>query len=212
MSQNAVPITVLVGDDHPLLRKALSEVLRAEGDIQIAGEAQDGEQVLALAERRRPDAVVIDAHMPGLGGIEVCRRLATDAPAVTVVIYTGDDDLGLLEEALEAGARGYVLKTGRPRDVAQALRMACAGGVYIDPALGGALLHRRFVRSEQVLSKREHEVLALLADGCTTEEAAQTLFLSPATVRTYAEKAMHKLEARNRPHLVAKSIRLGLLA
>jgi DNA-binding NarL/FixJ family response regulator len=212
MDQNAVSLKVVVGDDHPLLRKALSAVLNDEEDIEVAGEARDGEEVLALVARRMPDAVVVDAHMPRLGGLEVCRRLAVEAPGVSVVVYTGDDDLDLLEEALEAGVGGFVLKTGRPHDVAHALRMARTGQVYIDAALAGPLLHRRFVRPEQLLSKREHEVLRLLADGCTTEEAAATLFLSPATVRTYAEKAMHKLEARNRPHLVAKSIRLGLLS
>ncbi len=205
-------ITCVIGDDHPLLRKALGEALRGEPDISIAGEASDGQEVLALVERRRPDVVVIDAHMPRLGGIDVCRRLAEGGSPVRTVFYTGDDDVALLEEALDAGAGGYVLKSGSPREVAQALRMAVDGQVYIDAALAGALLHRRFARPEQLLSKREHEVLRLLAEGCTTEETARSLFLSPATVRTYAENAMHKLEARNRPHLIAKSIRLGLLS
>lgn len=204
-------ISCLVADDHVLLRKALVEVLRQEPDIEVIGEAAGGEEVLAQVARRRPQAVVLDAFMPTLTGIEVCQQLAASDPEVAVVLYTGYDDLDLLERALDAGAKGFVLKSGQPSDVARALRVAHSGQVYVDAAMAGALLHRRFERSDPLLSKREHEVVTLLAEGHTTEETAAILVLSPATVRTYAENAMHKLEARNRPHLIAKYMRLGLL-
>jgi DNA-binding NarL/FixJ family response regulator len=205
------PISCIVADDHALLRKALVELLRHEPDIQVIGEAADGEEVLAQVGRRHPDAVVLDAMMPGLGGVDVCIELAAIAPEVAVVLYTGSGELDLLERALDAGAKGFVLKSGHPSDVARALRVAHAGQVYVDASMAGALLNRRFERPERVLSDREHEVVALLAEGHTTDETAAILFLSPATVRTYAENAMHKLEARNRPHLIAKYVRLGLL-
>lgn len=206
------PIRCVVADDHVLLRNALVEVLGSEPDIEVVGEAADGEVVLGLVARRRPDVVVVDAHMPLLGGVDVCLQLAAVAPDVKVVVYTGDDDLDLLERALEAGAKGFVLKSGQPLDVARALRVAETGQVYVDASVAGALLQRRFSRQQHVLSKREHEVVALLAEGHTTEETARLLFLSPATVRTYAENAMHKLDARNRPHMIAKYMRLGLLS
>lgn len=206
------PIRCVVADDHALLRQALVEVLRAEPDVEVVGEAADGEEVLGLVARRKPDAVVVDAHMPRLGGVDVCLQLAAVAPDVKVIVFTGYDDLDLLESALEAGAKGFVLKSGQPLDVARALRVAQSGQVYIDASLAGALLQRRFNRQQHVLSKREHEVVALLAEGHTTEETARLLFLSPATVRTYAENAMHKLEARNRAHMIAKYMRLGLLS
>jgi DNA-binding NarL/FixJ family response regulator len=206
------PIRCVVADDHALLRIALVEVLGAEPDIEVVGEAADGEEVLGLVARRRPDVVVVDAHMPLLGGVDVCLQLAAVAPDVKVIVYTGDDDLDLLERALEAGAKGFALKSGQPLDVARAVRVAETGQVYIDASMAGALLQRRFNRQQHVLSKREHEVVALLAEGHTTEQTARLLFLSPATVRTYAENAMHKLEARNRPHMIAKYMRLGLLS
>lgn len=205
------PIRCVIADDHALLRGALYELLRQEPGIEVVGQAGDGEEALRLIEKRRPDAAVVDAHMPLLDGVQVCERLAVEAPEVMVILYTGDEDVQLLERALEAGARGFVLKSAQPTDLARALRVARSGQVYIDAGIAGNLLHRRFERAENVLSKREHEVVALLAEGHTTEEAAEVLFLSPATIRTYAENAMHKLEARNRPHLIAKYMRLGML-
>jgi DNA-binding NarL/FixJ family response regulator len=207
----AQKISCVIGDDHAVVRKGLVEYLRAEADIQVLGEAADGAEALALAERRAPDVLVLDVHMARVTGVEVCREVVARGLPTKVVLYTGYDDVELLDEALEAGAAGFVVKSGPPADVARALRFAMAGQIYVDASLAGALVRRRAAPVRRLLSQREEEVLGLLADGCTTDEAAGRLFLSPATVRTYAESAMHKVEARNRAHLVAKSLRMGLL-
>ncbi len=204
-------ISCVIGDDHDLLRKGLAAYLRAEPDIDVVGEAADGVEALAMAERRRPDTIVLDVRMARLGGIDVCRELTRRGLTTLPVLYTGHEDVALLDEALGAGAAGFVVKSGPPADVARALRFAVSGQVYIDSSLAGALIRRRSDPTRTLLSSRESEVLALLAEGCTTDEVAGRLFLSPATVRTHAEHAMHKVDARNRAHLVAKGLRLGLL-
>lgn len=204
-------ITCIIADDHALMRAAVRACLRADPGLEVVGEADDGQALLDLVERRQPAVVVADAHMPRLDGIEVCRRVSERFPRTRVVLYTGDEDVELLETALEAGASGFVVKSGPPTDLARAIGIAMEGRVYIDSSLIGALLDRRERASRNPLSPRELEVLGLLAEGHTTAEVAQQLFLSPATVRTYAENAMHKVDARNRLHLVVKALRMGLL-
>jgi DNA-binding NarL/FixJ family response regulator len=205
------PITCLIADDHALMRQAVAAYLRAETGIELLGAASDGQGLLELVERRSPDVVIADAHMPRLDGIGVCREVAASFPEVRVILYTGDEEVELLETALEAGASGFVVKSGPPAELLRAMRVAMEGRVYIDSSLVGLLLERRSERTRNPFSGRELEVLGLLAEGHTTDEVARRLFLSPATVRSYAESAMHKLDARNRPHLVAKSLRMGLL-
>jgi DNA-binding NarL/FixJ family response regulator len=204
-------ITCLVGDDHEALRRGLVAVLEAEDDINVIGQARDGREVLELAERRRPDVAIVDIAMPGLDGIEVCRDLSARPQPTAVVIYTGSAEPDVLQSALDAGAHGFVLKGGPPQDVVRAVRAAGAGVPYIDATLGAWLLTRQ-KESATVLSAREAEVLQMLADGHTTESVGTALFLSPATVRSYAENAMHKLEARNRVHAVAMALRMGLVS
>lgn len=203
-------ITCLVGDDHEALRKGVMTLLEMERDIRVVGQAANGPEALSLTERRRPDVLVVDVRMPEMDGIELCRQvLARDLPTA-VVVYTAFDELEALEMALDAGASGYVLKTGTPQELLRAVRVVCEGQRYIDPILSSRLLGRR--ASGSPLSGRETEVLQLLADGLTTEATGRQLFLSPATVRSYAENAMHKLEARNRVEAVAKALRLGLVS
>jgi DNA-binding NarL/FixJ family response regulator len=205
------PIRCLVVDDHPLLRDGLVTMLDAEDDIEVVGQAADGDEALALAERRSPDVAIIDVRMPGKTGVDVCRELGERRNATPVVLYTAFDDVDLLDAGLEAGARGFVLKTGPPPDILQALRTVARGQPYIDAALTGALLQRRGDKDRNPLSQREREVLQLLADGMTTDRAAEQLFLSPTTVRSYAESGMHKLAARSRTHAVAEALRLRLI-
>lgn len=208
---NASTITCLVGDDHAALRKGLVSLLEAERDISVVGQAEDGPAALALAERRCPDITIVDLRMPGMDGVEFCREVASSQLDTSVVIYTAFDELEALDMALEAGASGYVLKSGPPHEVVRAVRSVHEGHTYIDPSLAGSLLERRVHQQGSVLSAREREVLQLLADGHTTEAAGRQLYLSPATVRSYAENAMHKLEARNRVQAVANALRLGLI-
>jgi DNA-binding NarL/FixJ family response regulator len=204
-------VRCLVADDHPALRQGLGRVIEAEDGLEVVGEARDGTQALALTERRRPDIAVVDIEMPRMGGLEYCRRVREAGEQPQVIVYTAHDDVKLLDEALEAGARGFVLKTGPMADVVQAIRSVMSGRPYIDGNLTSSLLDRRDGESADGLSKREGEVLQLLADGLPTEAVAEHLYLSPATVRSYAEAAMHKVEGRNRVHAVANALRAGLI-
>ena len=204
-------IRCVIGDDHETLRRGLVALFEAEDDLTVVGQAGDGNEALALTDRRRPDVTVIDVRMPGMDGIEFCRDVALRHLPTSVVLYTAFEDLDALEAAMEAGARAYVLKSGPPRDLLRAVRMVDAGQPYIDATLAAGLLERRAAAATSLLSPREVEVLQHLANGLTTEAAGQQLFLSPATVRSYTENAMHKLEARNRVHAVVTALRLGLI-
>lgn len=203
-------ITCLVGDDHEALRKGVVGLLEAEGDIQVVGQAATGPEAFALADRRRPDITVLDLRMPEMDGVALCRQLLDRGLPTSVVVYTGFDETEALDSALAAGAQGYVLKSGPPQELVRAIRMVHAGQQYIDPSLAARLLDHR-AGAHNPLSSRETEVLQLLADGRTTEATGLELFLSPATVRSYTENAMHKLEARNRVEAVANALRRGLV-
>jgi DNA-binding NarL/FixJ family response regulator len=201
-----IEISCVIADDHALLRTGLVTLLEAETDICVNGIAADWAQLLGLLSPDTPDVAIIDLGLPGFNDLSTLREIA--AP---VIIYTGSDDLEALDLALEAGARGYVLKSGPPNELVRAIRMVNAGLPYVDPALATGLLEHRLEGRGTLLSAREAEVLQLLADGLTTEGVGKQLYLSPTTVRSYAENAMRKLEARNRVHAVAQAMRLGLL-
>lgn len=205
-------ITCLVGDDHEALRKGLVTLLDAEPDIRVVGQAGSGPEALALAERRSPDVTIVDLRMPDMDGVEFCRQVLDRRLPTSIVVYTAFDELEDLDMALGAGALGYVLKSGPPNELIRAVRMVSDGHQYIDPTLAGGLLERRHGATANVLSGRETQVLQLLADGLTTDGVGRQLYLSPATVRSYTENAMHKLEASNRVEAVAKALRLGLVA
>jgi DNA-binding NarL/FixJ family response regulator len=205
-------INCVVGDDHAALRRGVTALIDREDDLAVIGEAGDGHEAVALAERRRPDVLILDMRMPGLDGIACCRELVARGVDTAVLLYTGFDDVDGLEAAIAAGARGYVVKAGPVEDFLRAVRTVGAGQRWYDASLAGRLLDRRDRETRSPLSARELEVLQLLGDGHTTEAAAQQLYLSPATVRTYTENAMHKLEARNRVHAVAAALRLQLIS
>jgi DNA-binding NarL/FixJ family response regulator len=204
-------ITCLVGDDHEALRKGVVGLLELEPDISVVGQAATGPQALALAERRRPAVTVVDLRMPDMDGVALCREILERALPTLVVVYTGFDELDALDMALAAGAQGYVLKSGPPDELVRAIRTVHRGHQYIDPLLAGQLLEGRANVAPSPLSGRETQVLQLLADGRTTEAAGRELFLSPATVRSYTENAMHKLGADNRVQAVANALRRGLV-
>jgi DNA-binding NarL/FixJ family response regulator len=204
-------VRCLVADDHAAMRDGLSAILAAQQDIEVVGQARDGNEALRLTERRNPDVAVLDIRMPGRDGLEYCRALREAGSKTSVILYTAFADRDLLEAGLEAGARAFVLKSAPAEDIVRAVRTVAAGQPYVDVALTQALLERRTKDDTSLLSDREREVLQLLADGRTTDRAAQELFLSPATVRSYVENAMQKLQAHNRTHAVAEAVRQGII-
>lgn len=194
------------------MRHALAAFLEAEPDIVLEGAAADGQALLELLEERTRDVVVVDVHMPGLGGLEVCEQVGERFPGVHVILYTGNDEIGVLEQAIGAGVRGFVVKSGVPVGLTMAMRMAMQERIFIDATLMGALLRRVAAQHPgTVFSARERDVLGALAEGATTGDAAQTLLLSPAEARSVAESALAKLDTSGVLREVAGSLRSGLL-
>ncbi len=204
-------ISCLVADDHPAMVEAICDVLTGDG-IEIVGRAVDGEEALAKIEVRKPDVAVIDLRMPRVSGIETTRLAAKVSPDTAVLLYTAYGDSALLTEAIDAGARGFILKEAPLADLVRAVRLVAEGGTYVDPVLAGALTTASATAEIPALTQREREVLRLLADGHSNEEIGKRLFISPETVRTHVRKTMAKLDADTRTQAVATALRQSLIA
>ena len=211
MSEVGAPLRCVIGDDHEVVRGGVITFLARQDDIEIVGEAADGASVLGLLEEHEPDVAVVDLKMPELDGIGVCREVVARGLPTAVVIYTAFSEAQVVEEALEAGARGFVLKASPTHDLVRAILHTRTGQVYIDATIAADLLRFRSAVERELLTPREREVLQLLAQGLTTDAVGRTLFLSPTTVRSYADNAMHKLESRNRTEAVAKALRRAII-
>ena len=203
------PIRAVVADDHPAVLRSVCDVLIDAG-VDVLARASNGEEAAAKIEATRPAVAVIDVKMPRLTGIEVASRFRASSPETAVILYTAYGDRALLSEALDAGVRGFVLKEAPLQDLTRAVDMVASGAVYVDPVLAGVLASAESDRLPQ-LTKREREVLRLLADGLTNEEIGKRLFLSPETVRTHVQKAMRRLEADTRTQAVALALRQSLI-
>ena len=201
----------IVADDHPAIIDAVWRFLEDEEEIELLGRAGDGQQALALIERMSPDVAVLDIRMPVLTGIDVARRLHASDAGTCVILYTGYAERALLLDALDAGARGFLLKEAPLTDLMRAIRTVSGGGTYVDPALAGLLAGPQATERLPALTKREREVLRLLADGMRNEQVALRLEISPLTVRTHVKKAMEKLEADTRTEAVARALRESLI-
>ncbi|HLB17803.1 MAG TPA: response regulator transcription factor [Gaiellaceae bacterium] len=204
------PVRAVVADDHPAVLRSVCDVLIAAG-VDVVGRASNGEDAAAKIEATRPSVAVVDVRMPRLTGIEISARTSRTAPETAVILYTAYGDRALLSEALDAGVRGFVLKEAPLQDLTRAVDMVAGGAVYVDPVLAGVLASAESERIPQ-LTKREREVLRLLADGLTNEEIGKQLFLSPETVRTHVQKAMRRLEADTRTQAVALALRQSLIS
>ena len=200
-------VTCLIADDHPAVLDSISHVL-VESGIDVVAQVRDGTQALRELERNPPDVAVIDVNMPGLGGVEVARSVGDRVP---IILYTGAADRALVVEALDAGARGFVLKEAPLDDLVRAIGVVAGGGVYVDPVLAGLLASREAAHRLPLISPREREVLGLLAEGLRNEDIAARLGLSPDTVRAHIRNAMRKLDADTRTHAVALALRQSLL-
>jgi DNA-binding NarL/FixJ family response regulator len=201
----------IIADDHPAVVDAVCRVLDDADQIELVGRAADGGQALRLIRDRAPDVAVLDVRMPRAGGIEIARQLCADGSITAVILYTGHGERSLLLEALDAGARGFVLKEAPLDDLVRAITLVGAGGSYVDPALASLLTGPQATERLPTLTSREREVLRLLADGMRNEGAAQRLSISPLTVRTHVKKAMNKLDADTRTQAVARALRESLI-
>jgi DNA-binding NarL/FixJ family response regulator len=211
LPERASVTSVLVADDHPAVVEAVADVLTEHG-IDVVGRARDGDDAVEQIELRKPTVAILDLRMPGQSGIEVARQLARSQSDTAVILYTAFGDRALLTEALDAGARGFVLKEAPLAEVVRAVELVASGRTYVDPVLAGVLSSSAATDRMTNLTQRERDVLRLLADGMSNEEIGKNLFISPETVRTHVRKAMAKLDADTRTQAVATALRQSLIA
>lgn len=214
-------ITVVVADDQALVRSGFRALLDAEDDVTVVGEAADGEAALRLALEHRPDVVLMDIRMPGVDGLEAIRRIAADdrLAGVRVVILTTFDLDEYVFEAVRAGANGFLVKDTEPAELVRAVRAAVAGDALLSPGVTRRLIEEFATRAKdpghlpdlRLLTEREREVVALVAEGLSNDEIAGRLIMSAATAKTHVSRAMIKLGARDRAQLVVFAYESGLV-
>jgi len=202
-------ITVLIVDDHEVVREGLRLALLRSTHIRVVGEAPDGETAVSLTERRRPDVVIMDLRMPQMDGIEATEEIVARVPDTAVLVFTAYSERALLQRGLESGARGYVLKETPHETLIKAIEKVAAGETYIDPALISSLATGR--DGQEILTAREREILQLLADGMSNAEVATQLFISQETVKSHVRHILAKLEAETRTQAVAIALREAMI-
>jgi DNA-binding NarL/FixJ family response regulator len=191
-------LKVLIADDHPLMLQGIRRALEASDDIDVVGEARSGDEVLALVERRMPDLVLLDLHMPGMGGLECVVELKRCRPDVKTVVISASDDRASIDSALLAGASAYILKSVSPVDIPSVLRQASAGAVYHVPSAPRRCDDDHAAASGPDLTPRETTILAAVAGGLTTKAISQELWLSEHTVKFHLTNIYRKLGVSNR--------------
>ena len=202
----------VAADDHPAIIDAVCRFLEEVEGIELVGRASDSDQAWEVIADTRPDVAVLDIRMPpGGGGIDIARRLSESGSDTAIILYTGYAERSVVLEALDAGARGFLLKEAPLDDMARAIKIVAGGGTYIDPGLAGLVAGPEAAERLPTLTKREREILRLLADGMRNDGVALELSISPLTVRTHVRNAMSKLEADTRTHAVARALRESLI-
>lgn len=214
------PIRVILAEDHTIVRAGLRALLDREEGILTIAEAQDGREAVQLALEHTPDVMVMDITMPNLNGIEAARRLKQDCPDIGIVMLTVHLDEEYIYNSLDAGADGYLVKSNAPDDLASAVKAVAKGETYLSPVIPDGVIQLYFARSEdaghldslQTLTRREREILQLIAEGFSTTDIAEQLFLSEKTIRTHRTNLMNKLGRRNTAALTRYALKKGLIS
>lgn len=211
-------IRLLLADDHRMLREGLRRSMIDEG-FEVVGEADNGEEAVRLAGELRPDVVLMDVSMPEMDGVEATRAIARMDDGPRVIMLTMHADADVLADAIRAGATGYLVKDCSVDEVAEAVRLAASGETALSPQLAATMLDevRRLetpppaAEEDRVITKREEEVLQLIADGCSTPEVAARLYISQKTVKNHLASIYQKLDARDRTQAVLQAVRMGIV-
>ncbi|MFD5249637.1 response regulator [Amycolatopsis sp. NPDC058340] len=204
-------ITIMLVDDHPVVREGLRGMLEAEPDLSVIGEAGSGDEAVALSRVKQPDVILMDLRMPGLDGVGATRKILADRPGQRVVVLTTYETDADILRAVEAGASGYLLKDASRAELAGAIRAASRGETVLAPSVAGKLVNRVRNPAPSPLSAREIEVLRLVAQGSTNADIGRTLHISEATVKTHLLRVFGKLDVSDRTAAVTTAMRLGLL-
>ncbi len=201
---------IVLADDHPIVLDGLRNLIRAEQDFELVGEAASGLSALKIIREQRPDVAVLDISMPELNGIVLSRRLAREMPDLRLLVLTLHEDRAYLNQAIEAGVRGYVLKRSAVENLVQAIRAVMVGGLYIDPAIVGRVFESKQVNKRLLarkgvspaLTDREADVLKMAALGFTNKEIASRLDVGVKSIETYKARGLEKLGLKTRAELV----------
>ncbi|MGI9594529.1 MAG: response regulator transcription factor [Acidimicrobiales bacterium] len=209
-------IRLLLADDHRMLREGLRKSLDELG-FTIVGEARNGAEAVDLAAAVQPDVVLMDVTMPELDGVEATRQLKSRLPNTFVIMLTMHADQDVLAEAIRAGANGYLVKDCSTDEIASAIESVVVGETALSPRLAASMLAevRRqdsASQTERIITPREEEVLQLIADGCSTPEVAEQLFISQKTVKNHLASIYQKLDARDRTQAVLQAVRMGIVS
>lgn len=213
-------IRLMLADDHRMLREGLRRSMAEQG-FDMVGEARDGAEAVELARVLEPDVILMDVTMPELDGVEATRRIRADLPHVKVVMLTMHADQDVLASAIRAGASGYLVKDCSTEEIAEAVRLTARGDTIISPRLAASMLDevRRTDRPglgahdpERIVTRREEEVLQHIADGCSTPEVAERLYISQKTVKNHLASIYQKLDARDRTQAVLQAVRMGIVS
>ena len=204
-------ITIMLVDDHPVVREGLRGMLEAEPDLTVVGEAGSGDEAVALAWVKQPDVILMDLRMPGMDGVGATRKILAETPGQRVVVLTTYETDADILRAVEAGASGYLLKDASRAELAGAIRAASRGETVLAPSVAGKLVNRVRNPVAQVLSARETEVLRLVAKGSTNGDIGRALHISEATVKTHLLRVFNKLGVSDRTAAVTTAMSRHLL-
>ncbi|MEW6263714.1 MAG: response regulator transcription factor [Thermodesulfobacteriota bacterium] len=213
-------IRVLLAEDHTIVRKGLRSILEKEAGLEVIGEAEDGREAVNKAEALHPDVVVMDIAMPGFNGLEATRRLKKDFPGMKIIILTVHANEEYVFQTLQAGASGYLVKSAAPTDLISAIHAALKGESYLSPSISRTVIDEYIRRTTEMtegeapfarLTRREREVLQLIAESRTNKEIANLLFISIKTVETHKAHLKEKLNLKNTAELIRYAITNGLI-
>ena len=211
-----VPLRILLGDDHVIVREGLKALLKDIPDVDVVGEADNGRDIIKLCQEKSPDVVIMDVSMPDLNGVEATRQIVADFPKIRVIALSMHSSRRVVEEMIQAGAKGYVVKNSAFDELAVALDSIRANKAYISPSVAGFLLDRIVNPTPEtptagaMLSPREREVLQLLTEGKKAKDIAARLNVSLSTIETHRRNIMQKLDMHTLPELTKFAIREGI--
>lgn len=208
----------MLADDHRMLREGLRRSMTEHG-FDVIGEASDGAQAVDMAGELSPDVILMDVTMPELDGVEATRLVKAANPAIRVIMLTMHADQEVLAAAIRSGASGYLVKDCSTEEIADAIRSAVSGETTLSPALAASMLNEvrkldapEAPEEDRIVTKREEEVLQLIADGCSTPEVAERLYISQKTVKNHLASIYQKLDARDRTQAVLQAVRMGIVS